>query len=412
MNEINIELFPASYGESILVSCKGNKPTNIMIDMGFVSTYNNSIKNRLQVLRDNNECINLLVFTHLDADHISGGISFLKENGNSLKANIINIDEIWFNSIKHLKIDTKNIHLNDREKNILKSICSKRYPKELYVSSSNDISCEQGLTLGKLIKEYEYKCNENSIIRSESGKLKEIIINNEVKIIILSPTQRKLDDLIDIWKEQLLAIGIKNIVKESDEYDDAFELLLVNSNQVTRKSELKDCALSIKDIEELASEENFTEDKDRINGSSISFILEFNEKKVLFLADSHPSIIENGLNWYRNNTDKKIYFDAVKISHHGSDNNTSVKLINMIKCEKFIISTNGFKFDHPGSKTIARIISSNPEVHKKIISNYNTKSMKSYINNKFLKEKYNYEIFCTNDINVSNKKCNITNIDI
>lgn len=31
----------------------------------------------------------------------------------------------------------------------------------------------------------------------------------------------------------------------------------------------------------------------------------------------------------------------MKVSHHGSRNNISVELLDMIKCDKFIISTDG-----------------------------------------------------------------------
>lgn len=171
MNKINIELFPASYGESILVSCKGKNTTNILIDMGFINTYNNSIRNRLKKLKDDYQCINLLVFTHLDADHISGGTAFLKENGSALEPSIIHINEIWFNSIKHLPINSNKIQLSDKENLILKSICSKRYTKEMYVSSINDSSCEQSLTLCRLIEENGYNLNKKPIKKIESKNL-------------------------------------------------------------------------------------------------------------------------------------------------------------------------------------------------------------------------------------------------
>lgn len=412
MNKVNIELFPASYGESILVSCQGKNKTNILIDMGFISTYNNSIRNRLKILKDNEQCINLLVFTHLDADHMSGGLAFLKENGNALKPSIISVNEIWFNSIKHLPLSTRKIQLNDKEKLILKTICSKRYPRELYVGSTNDISCQQALTLCRLINENGYNWNEMCIKSSTSKELNEIIINDEVKVIILSPTENKLNDLIDVWKDELLSMGIKSTLSEDDEYDKAFELLLVNLIPKIKTTFSKECSLSISDIEKLSKQENFNEDKDKVNGSSISFILEFYRRKFLFLADSHPRVIEEGLRHYMKNECEKIHFDAVKISHHGSANNTSVELLNMISCNKFIICTNGARFEHPDDETIARIICSDTTIHKKIISNYKSKSIKKFNNNHKLMAKYNYEIISTNDIHIPISKCRVTNISI
>jgi hypothetical protein len=46
----------------------------------------------------------------------------------------------------------------------------------------------------------------------------------------------------------------------------------------------------------------------------------------------------------------------VKIAHHGSKKNTSVALLKLIDCPRWLISTNGDHFNHPDKECVARII--------------------------------------------------------
>lgn len=56
-------------------------------------------------------------------------------------------------------------------------------------------------------------------------------------------------------------------------------------------------------------------------------------KKILFLGDSHPCIIEQELRSLYG--EGPIWFDAVKVSHHGSSGNTSPSLLKLIDSANF-----------------------------------------------------------------------------
>ncbi|RUO33323.1 ComEC/Rec2 family competence protein [Aliidiomarina soli] len=89
---------------------------------------------------------------------------------------------------------------------------------------------------------------------------------------------------------------------------------------------------------------------DIINSSSAAFIITYNKKRALFLSDTLPSDISKKIT-------TRQPFDVVKISHHGSKYNTSIKLLEKLKCNKFIISTNGPRhYGHPHAETLVRII--------------------------------------------------------
>jgi hypothetical protein len=44
------------------------------------------------------------------------------------------------------------------------------------------------------------------------------------------------------------------------------------------------------------------------------------------------------------------------VSHHGSHGNTSPELLSLVDCRRYLISTNGQKFNHPHRPTISRIV--------------------------------------------------------
>lgn len=409
---INIEAFPASYGESILVSLGKDKKINILIDSGFVSTYNNHIKGKMIELSKDNQVINLFVLTHFDADHIRGAINFFKENSTYSESKIIRIEEIWMNMLRHIDFGDKKFKLSENDKLKLKTILMKKYPIEIYNRCINDISSTECLTLSKLISDGGYKVNSSfndEVIVSDKEQV--VDFDMRIKITILSPTVDKIKELNKFWSQELLKIGLKLDFYNNEEYSVAFEKLLVNIIPTINRGMLKNCANEKDLIEKLIKEDIFLEDTDVVNGSSIAFILEYEEKKILFLGDSHPSVIEEQLKKMGFEKDKKIKIDLMKVSHHGSKGNITNGLLEIIDCDKFLICTNGYQYSHPDQEAIARIIASNKEKRKLIFMNYESPSIKKFLD-KELMEKYNYLITCTNEINLDNRKCKSTYIKI
>ena len=410
---INIEAFPASYGESMLVSLGEDKKINILIDSGFASTYNNHIKGKMIELNKDNQVINLFVLTHFDADHIRGAISFLKENSTYSEPNIIKIEEIWMNMLGHVDFGDKKLKLSEADKLKLKKILRKKYPKEVYNRCISDISSTECLTLSKLISDGGYKLNSsfnNGVIAADKED-NTVNFDMGIKIIILSPSIDKIEELNKFWSQELFKIGLKPGVYNNEEYSEAFEKLLVNIMPTINRGILKNCANEKDLIEKLINDDVFVEDTDIVNGSSIAFILEYEEKRILFLGDSHPGVIEKELKKMGFGKDQKIKIDLMKVSHHGSKGNITNELLEMIDCDKFLICTNGYQYLHPDQEAIARIITSNKEKRKLIFMNYETLSIKKFLDKKLM-EKYNYLIKCTNKINLDNRKCKSTYIKI
>lgn len=390
---IKIEVFPASYGESILVTLGNDKKMNILIDSGFVSTYRDYIKNKLQLLSNNNQKLDLFILTHFDADHIRGAINLFKENSTYENSNIIKIEEVWMNMLRHMEFQDRNIELNDEEKRKLKIIARKKYPEELYTRHIKDISSADSLSLSTLISDGGYKINKSFDDKAIMTNKDNSVINLDmgVKVTILSPNLQKMNELNEFWKKELLKIGLKDKVCNNEEFSEAFEKLLVSVRPTMRKAILKNCSRKKDIIESIMEQDIFDEDNDEVNGSSIAFILEYENKSMLFLGDCHPSVIEEELKKMGFDENNKIKIDLMKISHHGSKGNTSSDLMKIIDCNKFLICTNGLRFNHPDKEVLARIIANKTDKNKEIFINYRTRSIEPFLNEELM-QKYNYSI--------------------
>ena len=113
------------------------------------------------------------------------------------------------------------------------------------------------------------------------------------------------------WKSELFQAGYttnENIETFSEE---AFETILANQKE-TKVFKSKDVSLDVLDIENL-SNSMFYEDKAPVNGSSIAFVLEKKDMKVLLLGDSHPTQIIESLRQHYKEENFPIEFDVIKI---------------------------------------------------------------------------------------------------
>jgi beta-lactamase superfamily II metal-dependent hydrolase len=425
---IEISILPASYGESILVTCVGEENINICIDMGFKSTFRNHIKKELLALKEvKNESLSLLVVTHIDDDHILGAIQFLEENGHNDNPEIIKVENIWFNAYRHLqfsKKSTMNTTVNKKDEEILERIIKRNHPREQGVPDINDIGTARGSSLSELIQKNGYLNIWNNhhqkeaviverITENKEIKLREILINENLNLTVLSPDIEKLKRLDQRWEEDLKQMGYSKLIERSELMDDAFEFHL--ENHIKKKQrKINNISSDLGKVDDIANLP-FEADDTEINGSSIAFILQFQESKVLFLADSHTDIVIDNLKiLLKFHGLERMWFDAIKISHHGSKHNTSLELLKIIDSDRFIFSTNGRGkgFNHPDIETIFRIITTKTSKKKTLIFNYLPIHIIKLINDQDLKERYEYEIEYTNDpLHKANEKITLVKIE-
>ena len=327
---MRIKFLNAFNGDAIWISFLENETRrNIIIDGGTGDTYINRHRKKghlfevIENLRNDNQFIDLLILTHFDDDHIGGLLRWM--NKDELAPQLIK--KVWFNSGKKIA-EEFSLDLNpDLEIQI------KKGEENFYTSTKQGIKFEEYLEKNKLW--------DGKIIKQGDE-----IQCFELNFKILSPNIWKLENLGQLYKKE------KDYFTTGEEFD--FNTNLINFCQEEQDPDFK-----------------FKEDKSVPNGSSIAFILQKDDRKFLFLGDSHPSVIIEGLNHFKVNQDKNWNVDLMKVSHHGSMYNTNKELLELVKTNNYLISSNATKHGLPNKRTIARIINNNPNAN--IYFNYDLK---------------------------------------
>lgn len=158
INGVTIQMLPAASGDCIYLEFP-DSDFRMLIDGGYAKTYQKYLKKFLLKLAAEGKRLNLIVVTHIDDDHISGIRALLKENGDSRNPKIIEIDEIWFNSLNQC-ITSRNAEqgMSFAVKIILKSMCSTDIDFECEYKKQN-ISYTNGKNLAELIQAGGYRWN-------------------------------------------------------------------------------------------------------------------------------------------------------------------------------------------------------------------------------------------------------------
>jgi hypothetical protein len=78
---------------------------------------------------------------------------------------------------------------------------------------------------------------------------------------------------------------------------------------------------------------------------------------MLFAADAHVPVLVDSLKLLlRQRGEERLRCDLFKLSHHASQGNTSSELVQLVDCDRFLVSTSGARFHHPDRETVARVI--------------------------------------------------------
>lgn len=376
---ISINIFPALNGDCFLINAG---KTNILIDSGYVNTYNEYLKPALLELASQDKELSLVIVSHIDADHISGILKFIEENEN---ANIISVKSIWHNAFRHLPQNEQKTS-STRDEYEFRDI-----KKEIITESDKAISASQGSSLAAMLLKYNNPWNTHfngKAISLENGN--PVLIDESTKIILLSPDNDKLKYLYKYWQKELYKNGYLGTSHSCEFWDDAFEFLLAQEKQELRYAEQQVSYKKSLNFQKLKVT-SFVQDTSPTNGSSISFILQILDKRMLFLGDSHPDLIVEQLKKYFTKDEFPVFFDVIKLSHHGSFSNNSPELLEMIDSDKYIISTNGKTYNHPDAETLAWIITKKSSKQRKLYFNYPL-DICNKLSSVDLKEKYNYDI--------------------
>ncbi|OED54300.1 hypothetical protein BEI46_15535 [Aliivibrio fischeri] len=402
---IRLHMFQSGYGDSLLVrvSESGKRSANILVDLGFC--YKDILKEIKGIL--GKELIDRFIITHFDSDHIQGACSLLEENGESSSPVHLKIDQVWLNSYRHLQFfDRSDEEISTvQRKRLTAYIASKSRAQ----SKEGNISAAQASRLASQVYKNNYEWNTDADGRAICiENIKTVALSNDVKLTVLTPNADNLRRQEKVFIADLRKVGLTPI---SDEiFDDAFELCIKELEEYSLPQEKNvsssRSSMSIDSIVRYSEGHGYKPDDSIGNGGSISFILETENKKILFLADAYAEDVMREINnLYKDKEELPIYFDAIKISHHGSFRNNPPELFKLIDSKRFLFSTNGKhpKHKHPDIETIACIINRDLPIglEKRILHfNYELEHLKG-LDNEDLKNKFNYGIEVGTEVEIS-----------
>jgi beta-lactamase superfamily II metal-dependent hydrolase len=318
-----IEMLPAREGDCLLLTYgQQGHERRVLIDGGRAATYDD-LKTRLSRLTDREREFELLIVTHVDRDHIEGALKLLED-----KSRPVEFRDIWFNGFDHLqnvKLETFGAVQGEK---LTTAIITQRLPWNKRFGG-RAVEIDPAFTPVEL----------------EGG----------LKLTVLSPNRKKLEALIPQWIKECedaeLIPGARPV--PPPETPAGFEAFGARVN-----------------IETLAAEK-FEYDNSKANGSSIALLAEYDGKRVLLAGDAHADLLEDSLQSLAASGGGRLRLDAMKVSHHGSAHNTSQRVLDLITCTTYLVSTNGSTFRHPDKTAIARLISFGGAA-KEIVFNYNT----------------------------------------
>lgn len=362
---MRIKMYPAQNGDAFLLS---TDKTNILIDGGYARTFDTYIKKDLEDLATREECLDLAIVTHIDADHIGGVIRFLVLNGDSRTKNIISIKDFWHNSLRSLTSVKKEVGLSHQDLEVIDAINKRGHPKELNPTSGyNEISARQGSTVAALLNDGEYVWNESDGTQSictDSVREKRF---RDGFVKVLAPSRERLENLVTLWKRDLRRLGLIGSIGSSQAIDDAFELSFEHkTDSQTTKNQLISAGRT-KSLADVYKPDNST-----ANGSSIATIIELKGIRLLMLADAFAEDILRELRKMES-LGESMMFDAIKISYHGSNYNTSPELLSVVDAPKYFISSDGSKHNHPDIELLRAIVDRQASFTRTLYFNYSTK---------------------------------------
>lgn len=356
-------MYPAKNGDAFLVDAGG---TYLLIDAGFASTYQDFIAADLAQLAKEGGRLDLVVCTHIDADHVGGLLEFFSRNGTLAKRGI-EVDAVWHNSLRSLPAPTAEPDgFHDRM--VLEAIRRRGFRKAP-TSSPSPISARQGSSLAKLLRQHGYTWNSGngSSCISEGDAL---TLPGDVSVHVIGPTTARLEELRNLWLKEVRKLGYKGSSQPSDLIDDAYEMWCASMPDPSVPQ-----ATPIAANGSLRLAEVYTPDTSISNGSSIVFIISTGNRRVLFLGDAWAEDVVAKLRPLHAPT-RPIIFDAIKVSHHGSFHNTSVDLLSVADSPCFLISSDGTRHGHPDFEVLAEIVDRPAPFKRHLFFNYETAASK------------------------------------
>ena len=336
-----VEMLPAAHGDCLWIEYgRENTVRRLLIDGGPSYAYP-ALRERILHLPADDREFELLVVTHIDADHIEGIVRLLQD----APALGCRFRRIWFNGWPQLE--------------------------QVPDPAGEGLGAVAGEYLALLIRDTEQKQNEPLWnkdfptpfigLDSRASTLPAVELPGELKLTLLSPDHERLLDLKTRWDRELEKELERLQIPRGDEH--ALRRKLEESRTLRPLGDVLGDDDTDDELEppiplddELGGEDMpFGSDDSPANGSSIAFLAEYDGKRFLFAGDAWPGVLASSIGKLVDD-DQRLKLDGFKISHHGSAGNISMELLQRVACMHYLISTSGAIFGHPHERAVELIL--------------------------------------------------------
>ncbi|MDW4904937.1 hypothetical protein RB628_06130 [Streptomyces sp. ADMS] len=310
---IRFTMMPGEDGDCLLLEYGDDTfVRRILVDGGRAGTYP-LIK---PVLAGLDGLIDVLVVTHVDQDHILGVLALLDDPERSVE-----IGDVWFNGFDHL-LDTEGFGAQDGEK-LTSALLAQKVPW-------NDAFGGRGAEVGRRLGWFD------------DGSTMEV----------LSPDRRQLERLAPVWVKECAANGL---IPGRDPDEPPLVAGFEHFGGAVNVAQL--------------AATPFKADTSPSNVTSIGLLFEFEDRRIVLTGDADDRRLVESLRPRAEAAGGRLHVDVLKVAHHGSGHNISNDLLDLLDCDRYLISTSGARHGHPDDIAMSRILQ-HGGARKEIVFNY------------------------------------------
>lgn len=326
-------MLPAGHGDALWIEYGDPaRPHRAIVDGGTGPTYD-VLRARVAALDPSDRRFELMVVTHIDADHIEGMIRLLQDERLGM-----DIGDLWFNGWPQLPLDV--------------------------------FAPAQGEVLSALLVDLGIPWNrafDGGPVSVPEGEapLPVVELEGGLRLTVLGPSRAELASLQLVWEREIRAAGLDPGAPGTGR-----ELLFR-----TRRLHVPGVEYALPaarpDVDALASADD-RPDESEANASSITLLAEHDGRRLLLAGDAVPPVYDVGLaRAVAERGGDLLDVDAVKLPHHGSRRNVQGSSVALVRSRRFLFSSNGAYYRHPDPEAVARVLAQ-PGDDRTLFFNYRT----------------------------------------
>jgi hypothetical protein len=377
---VKLRVFFAGDGDCLLLTSKDGR--HALIDGGRGESFETLTWPVLRKLADENKAIDLVVVSHIDADHISGILRLLKivaawavhdfqttEGGNPTfpkpkDPRPPKIDQLWHNSWRAQLADVaepveamlSRVSLGLETMALDRRALPRDMVKMLDALGGLAESIPQGVELLQLVDE------KTPIPRNQPfGKL--VLLRNpphvqrlgKTRLTVIGPARKHLEKLRAEWRKWLTDTGVAPPGGLSVEpHSGLGQSLAFGAPSLAERAESQQLVASIIDAAKII----IATDPKRVtppNRASITLLAEEDGRTCLLTGDAAEEEILEGLRAAGRIVDGRFLCNVVKVQHHGSEYNVSKTFAETVIGEHYVFCSDGAN-ENPDPSVVKTIV--------------------------------------------------------